>query len=164
MEKKMIQWKGPRKTTKGKYVCKSAFADLPSISTSTDYTPTFTILPYDHDGLISMEQRFLEYYADPTEYRFVQEVFEGDVTHWEVFKNSIGLCDYYQEWKQKALKKLQSEAMQKLVESALNNNIQALKYLLDMNVDKRGKGRPKKPREAEEVDTKDLLADIARLK
>lgn len=157
---KMIQWKGPRKTSKGKYVCKSAFAEL----SSQEYPATFTILSEDRDGLISMEKKFLEYYSDPTEYRFVQEVFEGDVTHWEVFKSSVGLCDYYREWKQKALKKLQSEAMQRLIENALNGNTQALKYLLDMDVEKKGRGRPKKPAVAEEVDSKDLLEDIARLK
>lgn len=155
-------WKDKRQTVKGKYITKACFVELPRLE---NYTPSFTLSAEDHDGLLSMEKLFLKYYTDPTEYLFVQEVFEGDFKHWETMKTAQIISEYYEDWKQKALKKLQSEVMQKLIESAIDkNNIQAIKYLLDMQVEKQKAGRPKKEKKVEEVDQKDLLADIARLK
>jgi len=157
-----MKWKDRRQTAKGKYVTKACFAELPRLP---GYEPTFTLSADDHDGLLSMEKLFLSYYTDPTEYLFVQEVFEGDFKHWEEMKTGVVMKEYYEDWKQKALKKLQSEVMQKLIESAIEkNNVQAIKYLLDMQVEKTKVGRPKKEKKVEEVDQKDLLADIARLK
>lgn len=155
-------WKDNRQTVKGKYITRACFDELPRLE---NYTPTFTLSAEDHDGLLSMEKLFLKYYTDPTEYLFVQEVFEGDFKHWETMKTAQIIKEYYEDWKQKALKKLQSEVMQKLIESAIEkNNIQAIKYLLDMQVERPKAGRPKKEKKVEEVDQKDLLADIARLK
>lgn len=160
-----IKWKSNRQATTGKYILASAFAEF---GYSKTIEPTFTTAAEDHDGLYSMEKLFLEYYTDPTEYRFVQEVFDGDVRHWEQMKESQYIRDLYPNWKAKALKKLQSEAMQVLVSSALNRdnkqNLPALKYLLELTEEKKGRGRPKKVSNELEVSNKDLLEDIARLK
>lgn len=160
-----IKWKYNRQSASGKYILAASFAEF---NYSKTVEPTFTTAEEDHDGLISMERLFLEYYTDPTEYRFVQEVFDGDVRHWELMKESQYIRDLYPNWKAKALKKLQSEAMQVLVSSALNKdnkqNLPALKYLLELTDEKKGRGRPKKSKNELEVSNKDLLADIARLK
>lgn len=166
-----IQWKDVRKNIR--YVTNSAFVDLPDMSNQfrADYKPTFTIKEQDYDGYYSMERLFLDHYKDPTEYEFVEEVFEGDVKHWEVFKNSSWLQKYYQKWKEKAEAKLLSEAMNRIVTTAFDdsnkNQFQALKYLVERNkssVNKKAVGRPKKEKDTEEVDSKTLMEDIERLK
>ena len=118
-----------------------------------------------------MEQLFMEHYTDPTEYSFIQDVFEGDIEHWEAIKKSQFVAKYYEVWKKNAEAKLLSDAMLKIVSTAFDdsnrNSFQALKYLVerDAKTPKRPTaGRPKKEKEPDSVDSKDLLADIARLK
>lgn len=167
MEK--IKWNDDR--CRRRYVTNSAFYDLPSnMQPAPDYKPTFTLKPVDTDGYYSMERLFLDHYRDPTEFSFVEDVFEGDVDHWEVFKTSEFTGSLYKSWKKKALAHLHSEAMGKIVETAFDdsnkNNFNALKYLVDLdkNADKKAVGRPKKEKKADEVDTSSLLEDIKRLK
>ena len=166
-----IKWKSYR--WRQKYITVKAFADLPEISDMArgEYDATFTIEPEDKDDLYSMERLFLEYYQDPTEYQIVQNVFDGDLQHWEVFKNSGVIHKYYLKWKKKAEAKLLSEAMRRIVETAFDeeskNSFTALKFLVDRGnktQEKKGAGRPKKEKEEETVDSKTLLADIARIK
>lgn len=166
-----IKWKSYRWNQK--YITVKAFADIPTVSDYIrgDYPATFTIDSKDHDGLYSMERIFLECYTDPTEYLFVQTCFEGDIKHWEVMKNSPQINKYYVQWKQKAEAKLISEAMLKIVTTAFDDNnknsFTALKYLVDRGSkgdSKRGVGRPKKEKEADDGDSKVLLEAINRLK
>ena len=165
-----ITWKDYRWNQK--YITLAAFADLAETGKDygSGYTPTFTIAEDHKDGLYSMEKLFLEHYRDPTEYRFVQDVFEGDIKHWETLKNSAVLSKHYERWKQKAEARLLSEAMGRIVTTALDednkNSFQALKYLVERNSVKAPKktvGRPKKEVEDDGVDTKSLLEDIKRL-
>lgn len=166
-----VVWKDRRKSRK--YYINRIFADLPCTAIPDDdpYVPTFTIAPEHKDGLYSMEQLFMEHYKDPTEYSFVQDVFEGDLDHWEAVKSSTWVEKYYLNWKKNAEAKLLSDAMMKLVNTAFDesnkNSFQALKYLVerDAKAAKRPTaGRPKKEKETDTVDSSDLLADIARLK
>lgn len=166
-----IQWRDYRRNVK--YVTNAAFVDLPDCKTdyNVDYKPTFTILPEDHDGYLSMEKLFVERYTDPTEYVFVQDVFEGDFDHWETFKSSKFLNKYYNQWKKKAEGKLLSEAMSKLIEAAFDdtnrNSFQALKYLVERKAKtdtKKAVGRPKKAVEEPDIDSTSLLEDIKRLR
>ena len=166
-----VVWKDRRKSRK--YYINRIFADLPctAIPDNDPYVPTFTIAPEHKDGLYSMEQLFMEHYTDPTEYSFVQDVFEGDLDHWEAVKSSTWVEKHYLNWKKNAEAKLLSDAMMKLVNTAFDennkNSFQALKYLVerDAKTPKRPTaGRPKKEKESDSVDSKDLLADIARLK
>jgi hypothetical protein len=166
-----VQWKDLRK--KGKYYINRIFADLPCTAIPEDdpYVPTFTIAPEHHDGLYSMEQLFMEHYNDPTEYSFVQDVFEGDLDHWEAVKDSQWLSRHYRIWKKRAEAMLVSEAMKKIVSTAFDDNnknsFQALKYLVEKDnktTKKATAGRPKKEKAEEEVDNTDLMADIARLR
>ena len=164
-----IEWKDNRKPGGVKYVTNSAFADLPERpggGAKEGYKPTFTILPYDHDGLYSMEKLFLEHYDDPTEFTFVRDVFEGDILHWETVKNGNVLSKYYNMWKKKAEAKLASEAIQRIVSTAFNdtnrNQFSALKYLVERN-GKSAVGRPKKEKKVTD-DKDDILADIKRLR
>ena len=165
-----IQWNDYRWNQK--YITLAAFVDLAEVrkDRAEDYKPTFTIAEDHKDGLYSMEKLFLEHYRDPTEYRFVQDVFEGDIKHWETLKNSAVLSKHYERWKQKAEARLLSEAMGRIVTTALDednkNSFQALKYLVERNSVKAPKktvGRPKKEVEDDGVDTKSLLEDIKRL-
>ena len=166
-----VIWKDVRK--RRKYFTNRIFADLPCTAIPEDdpYVPTFTIAPEHHDGLYSMEQLYMEHYSDPTEYAFVQDVFEGDLDHWEAVKNSQWLAKYCALWKKNAEAKLLSDAMMKIVSTAFDDNnknsFQALKYLVERDgkaPKKTGPGRPKKEKEIETVDNSDLLADIARLR
>ena len=166
-----IVWKDYRRNVR--YVINAAFADLPDVIERPDssYKPTFTIASQHKDGLYSMEQLFMEHYTDPTEYSFVQDVFEGDVKHWEEFKNGRYIRPYYEKWKSQAEGKLMSEAMGKIVATAFDENnrssFQALKYLVERNEKpstKPGRGRPKKEKEAPQSDDKLLLDAIARIK
>lgn len=167
-----IQWRDYRKNVN--YITNTAFADIPEVkcAKNTGYTPTFTVKNYDHDGLISMERVYLEHYRDPTEYSFVEDVFEGDLKHWEAMKNAQFVKRYYIKWKHKAEAMLLSDAMTRIVETAFDqsnrNSFQALKYLVerkqtDVEEPKRGRGRPKKVKEPEVIESSVLMEDIKRL-
>lgn len=162
-----ITWNDVRKNQK--YITNAAFADLvaPGMNYKTDYKPTFTTKPCHHDGLYSMEQLFLDHYMDPTEYSFVQEVFEGDFKHWETFKTATWIAPLYEMWKRKAEAKLMSEAMNKIVTIAFDENnkscFQALKYLVERKP-KEKVGRPKKEKVEDKADDKVLLEAIKRIK
>lgn len=163
-----VQWKDRRKSRK--YYINRIFADLPCTAIPDDdpYVPTFTIAPEHKDGLYSMEQLFMEHYTDPTEYSFVQDVFEGDLDHWEAVKSSTWVEKHYLNWKKNAEAKLLSDAMMRLVNTAFDgnnkNSFQALKYLVERDAKRPTAGRPKKEKETNTADSSDLLADIARLK
>lgn len=162
-----ITWKDSRRPG-AKYVTNAAFDSIPGFNGyyNRDYKPTFTMLPHHTEDLYSMEQLFLDHYNDPTEYSFVQDVFEGDIAHWETFKASTCIQRFYEQWKKKAEAKLASEAITKIVNTAFDDNnknqFSALKYLVERN-GKASVGRPKKAKK--EVDDRDdILADIKRLK
>lgn len=165
-----IQWKDVRKNVN--YITNAAFGDIPNYKyTIPDgYKPTFTMKDHDNNGLISMERLYVEHYADPTEYTFVQDVFDGDLKHWEAFKNATRIRDLYKGWKKKAEQKLLSEAMQEVVRTAFDpsnkSSFQALKFLVDRGtkMEEPKRGRPKKEKEPEEESNKELLEDIKRLK
>lgn len=171
-DKKMtkIKWNDVRFNRR--YIINQIFYDLPSdIVPVPGYKPTFTLKPVDTDGYYSMERLFLEYYKDPTEYSFIRDVFEGDADHWEAFKNGDFTGNLYRKWKVAAIGRLQSEAMNKIVATAFDDNnrnaFNALKYLVDLDKKtekSKTRGRPKKEIIEEPVDSQALLDDIARLK
>lgn len=165
-----VIWKDYRRNQK--YVTNAAICDLVELAAGyhKDYKPTFTIASEHKDGFYSLEQLFLEYYYDPTEFSFVTDVFEGDVKHWEEFKNSRFIHPHYLKWKAKAEGRLLSEAMTKIVSTAFDetnkNSFQALKYLVERNnktTSTAGRGRPKKEKETEPADDKILLDAIKRI-
>ena len=165
-----VVWRDYRRRTK--YVTTASVADLTGITGEyyKDYKPTFTALPEDHDGLYSIEKLFLEYYKDPTEFKFVEDVFEGDVKHWETFKSSYFIAPMYENWKKKAEAKLMSEAMAKIVETAYDeknrSSFQALKDLVERNQKSETgakRGRPKKVKEEPKDNDNMLLEAIKRI-
>ena len=165
-----IVWKDYKR--KQKYVTNRAIADIPELVTvdKEGYIPTFTLAPEHHDGLYSLEKLFLEHYYDPTEYSFVERVFDGDVKHWEEFKNGTYINRHYLKWKAKAEGRLLSEAMSKIVSTAFDennkNSFQALKYLVERNnksSSTTGRGRPKKEKEQPQPDDKLLMDAIKRI-
>lgn len=158
-------WKDVRKNG-SRYVTNSAFAEFNVVP---DYKPTFTLADEDHDGLISFPKLFLNYYKDPSESKFVEDVFEGDWKHWELFKNSMYISEMYELLRKQSDKRLESEAMNKIISIAFDdnnkNNLQALKFIIDGKTSKTKEkvGRPKKEKKEPEIDSKSLLADIQRL-
>lgn len=165
-----VVWKDYRK--RNKYITTAAVTDLTGVTDEyyKDYIPTFTALPEDHDGLYSIEKLFLEYYKDPTEFKFVEDVFEGDVKHWEAFKSSHFIAPLYENWKRKAEGKLMSEAMAKIVDTAFDeknrSSFQALKYLVERKQKddtKPTRGRPKKIKEETKDNDNMLLEAIKRI-
>jgi hypothetical protein len=165
-----VIWKDDRK--RGKYITNAAVVGIVEIMESCrgDYKPTFTLAPQHEDGLYSLEQLFLEHYTDPTEYSFVEDAFEGDVKHWEEFKNGRFIHPHYLKWKAKAEGRLLSEAMSKIVSTAFDennkNSFQALKYLVERNnksSSTTGRGRPKKEKEQPQPDDKLLMDAIKRI-
>lgn len=172
-----MKWNSIRKDKK--YITRAAFADLPWDSNrySEHIKPTWTCADEDHDGLYSFRKHFLMYYTDPTELTFVRECFEGDLKHWEAFKNAREIKGVYQEIKKEAEMMLMRDAFSKIIEIAGDTNnkssMTALKYLADRGAKVLGEpankgGRPKKEdiakaaREIAEED-KDLKEDLARI-
>lgn len=161
-----ITWKDSRRPG-AKYVTASAFAET---MCSDNYKPTFTTADEDKGDLLSFSKLFLSYYMDPSEETFVRDVFEGDWKHWNIFKNSTMTKEMYKELRKRADEMLAGAAMNKVIAIAFDddnkNNLQALKFIIDgaAKQKKEPVGRPKKEKKEPEVDSKDLLADIQRLK
>lgn len=162
-----MEW-NDRKKSFSKYYTLAAVKELNFFT--PDYKATFTLSEEDHDGLYSLPKLFLKHYTDPTEMSFVNEVFDGDIEHWEAFKNTKAIVPIYQKLRKKADMMLQSAAMNKIVSIAFDesnkNNFTALKYLVDRKPAEpsKGRGRPKKEEKVEEVSSKELLKDLERLR
>ena len=167
---KMFKWNDYR--CNPKYVTNGAFLEqiAPVGDRNKEYKPTFTTADEDKDGCYSFSKLFLSHYTDPTEMTFINEVFEGDLKHWETFKTSNAIAPIYERLRKKADLMLQSDAMRRIYAIAMDDNnknsFTALKYLADRapKPAKEPVGRPKKVKETEEVSSKDLLADIERLR
>lgn len=161
-----ITWKDYRRAGP-KYVTNSAFKEY---NTTTDYQSTFTLADEDRDGLLSFSKLFLSYYRDPSERQFVDDVFDGDWRHWKKFKEGTISGGIYEELRRRADEMLIGDAMNKVLAIAFDdnnkNNLQALKFIIDGKTSKAKEkvGRPKKEKKEPEIDSKDLLADIKRLK
>lgn len=149
-----MKWNDYRRSTT-KYVTNGAIADLvaPGVTPKEDYKPTWTMAEEDHDGLYSFKKWFLKYRSDPTETEFVDNCFEGDFRHWEVFKNSQHIKPIYERIKKEATQRNLADVMQKIMNTAMDDNnksqMVALKYLVDKYSKDAGepsatRGRPKK--------------------
>lgn len=162
-----MKWNDVRKIG-NRYVTNSAFVERNV--TTTDYKSTFTLAEDDKDGYISFSKLYLSYYWDPTELRFVDDVFEGDFDHWEYFRQSFFLADLCQKLRKKAEKMRIARAYEQISKIAYDesnkNNLQALKFLVGDTIkeEKKTAGRPKKAKAEPEVDTTELLEDVKRLK
>ena len=164
-----VVWRDVRRNVR--YITNAAFADLPCAAKNESYIPTFTVEPDDKGPLLSMEKLYMSYYKDPTEYSFVRDVFDGDIKHWEFFKNSAGIKELYDRWRSAACAKLASEATEKIVNIAFDDNnrnqFTALKYLVEKDnkpTTRNSVGRPKKEPKAPDFSSRDIMEDIARLK
>lgn len=173
-----MKWNDYRKNIN--YVTRGAFIDLkvPGFIPAEDYKQTWTTAEEDHDGYYSFRKWFLKFYKDPTEVEFVKECFEGDMVHWEQFKNARDINPIYKQLKKESEQLLLADAMRKIVEVAMDtsnkNSLTALKYLADRGnkvlseeVKNKG-GRPKKDdiaKAAREIaqEDKDLMKDLARI-
>lgn len=167
MEKTVMKWNDKRRLS-NRYFTVSTVKELNYYL--PDYKSTFTLADEDHDGLYSFPSLFLKHYQDPTEMAFVNEAFEGDIEHWEAFKNAKLIFPIYTRLRKKADMMLQSAAMNKIVNIAFDdsnkNNFTALKYLVDRKTKEptKGRGRPKKEEKEEEISEKELLKDLERVK
>lgn len=130
----------------------------------------YTLKDEDDGELKSFPQLFYKHYKDPTEMTLVKEAFGGDLDTWDAIKQSSNFSKYYKTMRKKADMMLMSDAYTEITRIAFDdtnkNNFTALKYLVDKGaktVTPASKGRPKKNKDVETVDTSDLAADIARL-
>ena len=161
----MFQFKDYIRADNGckKYVSRKLFRET---NFDKDYKPTFNMTPEDDEETYSFEKIYLSL-NDPTEYRIITEIFNGDARNWEVVRSSTELAEFFDKCRDKLMKKLQSEAFSKIMGLAFDdgnkNQMSALKILYDIKPVKTA-GRPKKEKKVEEIDTTDLLEDIKRLK
>lgn len=162
-----------------KYVTNGAIADLvaPGVVALEGYHPTWTVADEDHDGLYSLKKWFLKFKSDPTETKFVDECFEGDFRHWEAFKNSQYIRPIYERIKKEATQRNLADIIQKITDTAMDDNnksqMVALKYLVekyskDIGEPSAGRGRPKKAdidKAAKEIAEEDKAAaeDLKRI-
>lgn len=130
----------------------------------------YTIAEEDDGELKSFPKIFYKHYKDPTEMSLVKEVFNGDIDIWESIKQAAIFRPYYETMRKKADMMLMSDAYAEITRIAFDdtnrNNFTALKYLVDRGTKTATattRGRPKKNKDVETVDTSDLAADIARL-
>lgn len=173
--KKIMKWNDYRRQSR-KYVTNGAFAECvgDGYRPIEGYKPTWTLEDNDHDGLYSFKKWFLKFYKDPTETKFVDECFEGDFKHWETFKNSSIIKPIYANIKAEAEQRLLRDVMDKIIETAMDDNnksqMVALKYLADRGAKNTvsTRGRPKKTdidRAAREIAEEDkaAAADLKRI-
>ena len=132
-ENSMSIWKYGYKDTCNRYMTTIAIKEL-RYPTAV-IPPIFTLETEDKDGLISLPKAYEKYYQDPTEYNFVKDYFDGNFTHWEEFKNSPKIRPVIEGLKKKNEKRLEAEAMAKIVNIAFDdsnkNNLAALKILVN---------------------------------
>ena len=119
----------------------------------------------------------MKYKNDPTETKFVDECFEGDFKHWNIFKTSTYIQPIYERIKKEAEQRLLADVMSKIVDTAMDDNnksqMVALKFLVDRGQkitieDKPSRGRPKKgdiALAAREIaqEEKDAAEDLKRI-
>lgn len=173
-----MKWNDYRRQNR-RYVTGGSFAEAlgPGSFPLEGYKPTWTIAEEDHDGLYSFKKWFLKFYKDPTEIKFVDECFEGDLRHWENFKSARYIKDIYALLKTEAEQRLLRDIMGKIMETAMDDNnksqMVALKYLADRGAKLTGdssssRGRPKKAdveKAAREIaqEDKEAAADLKRI-
>lgn len=146
-----IHWRDRKRdgSWQHKYITVGAIYGLPS--GLKNYTPTFTIAKEDHDGYLSLYKLFMKYYKDPTEMHFIDDVFDGDILHWEALKSSPKFKPHYENWKREAIYRFKAEMIQEVLSTALDptnkQRFTALKYLNEVIEPKEAKrpvGRPSK--------------------
>lgn len=151
-----------------KYVINAAFKEYNQ--NPEGYVSTFTTADEDDEIYKSFSKVYLKYYLDPTEYQFVEDVFDGNWEHWEKFREGRDTAEICQKLRKKAEKMRIAKAYEQITNIAYDennkNNLQALKFLLGDTIkeEKKGAGRPKKAKAEPEVDTTELLEDVKRLK
>ena len=113
----------------GHYLTKSLFLEL---SYEDKRYVAYTLKNKDYNNLPSLYRLYMEI-ADPTEYRFATECFEG-WEHWQQIANAEWMKPYIDSWRQELEIKLRSEALVRLEKTAQDaddkNSFQANKVLL----------------------------------
>lgn len=157
-------WKTPRHNKLKQYRTLTLFKEYATSVKNAEYEPEFTLAEEDDGNIESMPKIYKRFYQDVTEYKFVQYCFNGDFAHWEVLKNCEKFKKYYESWRTECINRLKCEAMQKIVETAMDdgnrNSFQALKYLVEREEKKTKKKKVEK--KVEEVD-KSFEEDLKRI-
>lgn len=152
-------WKQGHKNSINQYITSSAIKELQY--STTEIAPIFTLQSEDYNGLISLPKAYSKYYQDTTDYNFVKEYFDGDFLHWEAFINNPKIAPIMKNLKKTNEKRLESEAIAKIVNIAFDddnkNNLSALKMLVN------GDKIKKKVETNDIIPDTDLKNDIERL-
>lgn len=139
------------------------------------YSAHFTLKNFDHDGYISMYQKYMEI-GDPTEYQQAKCLL-GSYEHWQTLAKAGWFKPYLNKWREELRARLESEAFDRMQETAsakkgLPTGIQATKWLADRygveQTKGKKRGRPSKDEKAAhlklvEEEASDLAADAQRI-
>lgn len=157
-------WKSPKMNRFKQYRTISIFKEYANYPNTDKYEIEFTLADEDDGDIESMPKIFKRFYQDVTEYKFVHYCFDGDFNHWEALKENKQFRKHYENWKAECINRLKCEAMQKIVETAMDdgnrNSFQALKYLVEREEKKTKKKKEEK--KVEEID-KSFEEDLKRI-
>lgn len=129
----------------------------------------WTLKSQEHMGYPSL---YLEYMriADPSEYFFATKVI-GSWEHWERISGSSYLKPTIDKWRKELEVKIKAQALAAIQDKALMGDVSAAKYLIEnwsavgglLKVgEKKGRGRPKKEKEDNELNI-DWKKDLERI-
>lgn len=120
------------------------------------YTPVFTLKKYEHEGCVSMYQKYMEI-ADPTEYQVALRLL-GSWEHWKKLTERPWFLEQVSEWREELKARMASERYEEMKDAATNGagtpqGLQATKWLHDVYGEKT-KSKRGRPSKAEKEATK----------
>ena len=127
------------KDAQGRFRTQSLFWEM----RHPDYPPVFTLKKYEHEGCVSMYEKYMEI-ADPTEYQVAIRLL-GSWDHWCKLKDRPWFQEELEGWRTELKVRLESERYYEAKEKALNGDLQATKWLATAygeTVKKPKRGRP----------------------
>lgn len=111
------------KDAQGRFRTQSLFWE----SRHPDYPPVFTLKKYEHEGCVSMYQKYMEI-ADPTEYQVAIRLL-GSWDHWCKLKDRPWFKDELEGWREELRIRLDSERYYEAKTKAEDGDLQATKWL-----------------------------------
>lgn len=115
-----------------------------------DYVAPYTLKDYDHEGCMSMYQKYMEY-SDPTEYSVALGLL-GSWKHWQTLCAAPWFKPYIEQWRGELKQKLAYERFLEMAEAATKKkDLRATKWLDEKYGIKAPskRGRPSKAEQAQ---------------
>ena len=137
------------KDDQGRFRTQSLFWEM----RNPKFPPVFTTKRYDHEGCISMYQKYMDI-ADPTEYEVAIRLL-GSWDHWKALCSSKWFVELVSEWREELTIRMDSERYWEMKNAADKHagtptGIQATKWLSERYGEKSPvkRGRPSKAEKA----------------